>query len=89
MYILLQIDERCHIIQVIQVIRKGVLMDKQMETKQTNAFPLRFKTKNLKIASDVLAAKQAKSLTQLINELLEREVKNDDIAKQVLAGAGR
>lgn len=64
-------------------------MDKQMETKQTNAFPLRFKTKNLKIASDVLAAKQAKSLTQLINELLEREVKNDDIAKQVLAGAGR
>jgi predicted HicB family RNase H-like nuclease len=64
-------------------------MDKKQEQKQPNTFPLRFKNKDLKRASGVLAATQDKSLTQLINELLEREVENNDIARQILAGAGR
>jgi predicted HicB family RNase H-like nuclease len=65
-------------------------MEKKKEKKgQPSTFPLRFKNKDLKHASSVLAEIQDKSLTQLINELLEREVENDDIAKQVLAGAGR
>jgi predicted HicB family RNase H-like nuclease len=63
--------------------------NKKQEQKQPSAFPLRFKNKDLKRASGVLAELQDKSLTQLINELLEREVQNDDIARQILAGAGR